>query len=433
MNQFLITHTKWQKSRRCNKHVDAELEAFGVHMTNKVVVVFSILIIFIFALGLFYFAINVSEDLQKGSSEADAQFRSFLAEMNYEISNSPYLSPDYLEKLRDLIKQNEYIAAVTIKSENNTYFAYPLSSKYISASSASPEISVTSPALIVRSTGIPYNDTTETEVQAAIYLIKPSEAFDYALYSFYIIAGGTFLALLVLLLGKKRTPKKVKTAVTEENIISTEKSVSNSGTSEHEIRTKKRTPASPIQQKESIKTIDPMGLFSPATGISWESYLETRLDAELVRAASSEQDFSIINIKVENLPHNHPCAKEIASVLIESFKFRDLLFEFSDDSYICVLPNVDLNKTLSISESLYQELKQVISSFNLVNQLVFGISTRAMRLVSGIRLVKESIEAVNKALEEPELPIVAFRVNAERYKQFLTEELEKANKEHAAY
>ena len=366
-------------------------------------------------------------------NEADAQFRSFLANMNYEISNSPYLSPDYLEKLRDLIKQNEYIAAVTIKSESNTYFAYPLSSKYISASSASPEIYVTSPALVVRSTDIPYNDTTDTEVQAAIYLIKPSKVFDYALYSFYFIAGGTFLALLVLFFSRKTKKASKAVVTTEENIIQTEKSVEVSDKPEQEPTAKIRKPANPIQQKESVKTIDPMGLFSPATGISWESYLETRLDAELVRAASSEQEFSIINIKVENLPHNHPCAKEIASILIETFKFRDLLFEFSDDSYICVLPNVDLNKTLSISESLYQELKQVISSFGLVNQLVFGISTRAMRLISGLRLVKESIEAVNKALEEPELPIVAFRVNAERYKQFLTEELEKANKAGVAY
>ena len=402
-------------------------------MTNKVVVIFSILIIFIFSFGIFYFAINVSDDLQNGSYEADAQFRTFLANMNYEISNSPYLSPAYLEKLRDLIKQNEYIAAVTIKSESNTYFAYPLSSKYISASSASPEIYVTSPALIVRSTDIPYSDTTDTEVQAAIYLIKPSQIFEYALYSFYFIAGGTILALLVLFFSRKTKKTRKAVVTTEENIIQPEKAVENSVKPEQESSAKIRTPANPIQQRESVKTIDPMGLFSPATGISWESYLETRLDAELVRAASSEQEFSIINIKVENLPHNHPCAKEISSILIETFKFRDLLFEFSDDSYICVLPNVDLNKTLSISESLYQELKQVISSFGLVNQLVFGISTRAMRLISGLRLVKESIEAVNKALEEPELPIVAFRVNAERYKQFLTEELEKANKANVAY
>ncbi len=403
-------------------------------MTNKVVVIFSILIIFIFALGIFYFAINVSDDLQKGSNEADAQFRTFLASMNYEMSNSPYLSPDYLENLRDMIKQNEFIAAVTIKSETNTYFAYPLSSKYISASSASPEISVTSPALIVRSTDIPYNDTTNTEVQAAVYLIKPSKVFDYALYSFYIIAGGTLLAMLILLISRKRpkTSKAAKSAViTEENSVQAENIVDEAA-NQQEVPVKRRTP-DPIQQKDAVKTIDPMGLFSPATGISWESYLETRLDAELVRAASSEQEFSIINIRVENLPHNHPCAKEICSVLIDTFNFRDLLFEFGDDSYICVLPGVDLNKTLSISETLYQELKQVISSFGLVNQLVFGISTRAMRLVSGIRIVKESIEAVNKALEEPELPIVAFRVNAERYKQFLTEELEKANKEHVAY
>lgn len=400
-------------------------------MTNKVVVIFSILIIFIFSLGIFNFAINVSGDMQNGASEADTQFRTFLADMNYEISNSPYLSPEYLDKLRDLIKKNEYIAAVTIKSESNTYFAYPLSSKYISSSSASPEISVTSPALIVRSTDIPYNDTIDTEVQAAIYLLKPSKVFDYALYSFYIIAGGTLLCLIILLLSRKRKKITHKNAINE--VIDSDEIISDSEKIVNENIAKTRTPVNPIEQKESIKTIDPMGLFSPATGISWESYLETRLDAELVRAASSEQEFSLIHIRVENLPHNHPCAKEIASILIDTFKFRDLLFEFGDDSYICVLPNIDLNRTLSISESLYQELKQVISSFKLVNQLVIGISSREMRLVSGIRLVKESIEAVNKALEEPELPIVAFRVNAERYKQFLSEELEKANKAKVIY
>ena len=403
-------------------------------MTNKFVVIFSILIVFIFALGIFYFAINVSDDLQKGSYEADTQFRTFLADMNYEISNSPYLSPEYLEKLRDMIKQNEYIAAVTIKSETNTFFAYPLSSKYISSTSASPEIYVTSPTLIVRSTDIPYNDETNTEVQAAIYLIKPSKIFDYALYSFYIIAGGTFLALIILLLTRKRKKSNKSVSVQEETFVQADNAgnIASDSDRQQEVSSKRRV-TDPIKQKEAVKTIDPMGLFSPSTGISWESYLETRLDAELVRAASSEQEFSIINIRVENLPHTHPCAKEIASILIETFNFRDLLFEFGEDSYICVLPNVDLNKTLSISESLYQELKQTISSFNLVNQLVFGISTRAMRLVSGIRLVKESIEAVNKALEEPELPIVAFRVNAERYKQFLTEELEKANKAGVVY
>ncbi|NLK45113.1 MAG: hypothetical protein GX297_00395 [Treponema sp.] len=402
-------------------------------MTNKAVVVFSILIIFIFSLGIFYFVINVADDYKKGSSEADTQFRSFLANMNYEISNAPYLSPTYLEKLRELIQQNEYIAAVTIKSESNTYFAYPLSSKYISASSASPKIFVTSPALIVRTTGIPYTDTIDTEVQAAVYLIKPSKIFDYALYSFYIIAAGTFLSLIVLLLVKRS--KKTKTAhniSNKETLSGAEQSSIETELTENDFSSKRRIHSDPMK-KESVRTIDPMGLFSPATGLCWESYLETRLDAELIRAASSEQELSLVQIKVTNLLHNHPCAKEIAATLIDVFKFRDLIFEFGDDSYICVLPNVDLTKTLSLSEYIYQELKQIISSFNLTNQLVIGISTRTMRLVSGIRLVKESIEAVNKALEEPELPIVAFKVNAERYKQFLSEEFELANKSRVIY
>ncbi len=398
---------------------------FGVFMNNKTSVVFSILIIFIFALGIFYFAINIAGDYQKAAPVADAQFRSFLADMNYEISNEPYLSPAYLEKLREIIQKNEYIAAVTIKSDRNTYFAYPLSSKYISASSASPEIFVTSPALIVRSTDIPYNDTTNTEVQAAVYLLKPSSIFNYAFYSFCIIAAGTFISLILLFFAKR--PGRVKSAAPTTTYANDTVNIAEKSGTQADYSMPQRIQPKSVKPKDEVKTIDPIGLFSPATGLSWESYLETRLDAELTRAASSEQELSLIQIRTVNIPHNHPCAKEIASVLIDTFKYRDLLFEFGDDSYICVLPSVDLNKTLSISERLYQDLKQVIASFNLSNQLVIGISTRTMRLVQGIRLVKESIEAVSKALEEPELPIVAFRVNAERYKQFLTEELKKTN------
>ena len=55
-----------------------------------------------------------------------------------------------------------------------------------------------------------------------------------------------------------------------------------------------------------------------------------------------------------------------------------------------------------------------------------GVSTRSMRLISGIRLVKEAMEAVNKALEELELPIVAFKVNPERYRQFLNDEISRS-------
>ena len=42
---------------------------------------------------------------------------------------------------------------------------------------------------------------------------------------------------------------------------------------------------------------DPMGLFSAVSGFGWENYFEPRLDSELVRAASSEQDVSLFMIK----------------------------------------------------------------------------------------------------------------------------------------
>ena len=41
------------------------------------------------------------------------------------------------------------------------------------------------------------------------------------------------------------------------------------------------------------ETENPMGLFSPTTGLGWESYINTRLENELKRAISSEIDLSI--------------------------------------------------------------------------------------------------------------------------------------------
>ena len=161
--------------------------------------------------------------------------------------------------------------------------------------------------------------------------------------------------------------------------------------------------------------------------MSWESYIETRLDAELVRAASSEQDISLVYIRVLDLPHNHPAAKKIADTLIKAFSFKDLIFEFGEDGYVCILQNTDLTRGLIACEKLYTELTGLLQEFDVDKKVFFGLSSRTLRLIPGIRLIKEAMQAVDKAMEDPTLPIVAFKVDAERYRKFLAEEVSKAN------
>ncbi len=412
-------------------------------MSNKSTIVFSILIIFIFSLGIFYFGINIAGDLKQNANVAESVFKNLVEQVETEKNSSVFLSEKYLNNIVDYAKNNQNIAALTLKGKENgkdvTYLVYPVNSRYFAGNGISGSIEVNNNAMRKFNHTMKNGFKNEFYVDAAVYLITPQKVFDYALFSLCIIGFGTLLALICVLTYKKTGTKgsieKQTEANTEKNNDYSENKAetvaeNTEKTKKQEVKVSAKESDTAAQQSQNNfvpqyanRRIDPLGLFSPATGLSWESYLENRLDAELVRAASSEQELALIYIRPVDVCHNHPCAKEIASVLIDCFGFRDLLFEFGDDGYICILQNCSVTKCLSICEHLYQNLANIVKNFGFETELVMGVSTRSMRLISGIRLVKEAMEAVNKALEEPELPIVAFKVNPERYRQFLNEEV----------
>lgn len=415
-------------------------------MTNKSVVFFVIIIILIFLAGFGYFTASCLYDINVGTVGAEQQFKALLREMDSKAATSKFLSEEYLNSLQPIIEKNDYIAALTIKSDTTTYFAYPVKSRYISTDSITPEIAVSSPAMIVRSTNVPLNDKINTVVTAAVYLLPPHTVFKFARNAFFIILAGTVLALILLIIcskaGKKAPQKQheadnissntfdeidIDTAFSEQVEQSPARSSEFKSPSEPEIT---NVPDIPQNENKISETdnmqIDPLGLFSPTTGLSWESYLETRLDSELVRAASAEQDISLVYIKILDLPHNHPAARKVSDTLVKCFSFKDLLFEFGEDGYVLILQNSDLVHGLNICEKLYTEITALLKEFDVDKKVFFGLSSRTLRLIPGIRLIKEAMQAVDKAMEDPSLPIVAFKVDAERYRKFLAEEVSKA-------
>ena len=415
-------------------------------MTNKSVVFFVIIIILIFLAGFGYFTASCLYDINVGTVGAEQQFKALLREMDSKAATSKFLSEEYLNSLQPIIEKNDYIAALTIKSDTTTYFAYPVKSRYISTDSITPEIAVSSPAMIVRSTNVPLNDKINTVVTAAVYLLPPHTVFKFARNAFFIILAGTVLALILLIIcskAEKKAPKKqheadnissntfdeidIDTAFSEQVEQSPARSSEFKSPSEPEITNVPDIPQNENQISETDNMqIDPLGLFSPTTGLSWESYLETRLDSELVRAASAEQDISLVYIKILDLPHNHPAARKVSDTLVKCFSFKDLLFEFGEDGYVLILQNSDLVHGLNICEKLYTEITALLKEFDVDKKVFFGLSSRTLRLIPGIRLIKEAMQAVDKAMEDPSLPIVAFKVDAERYRKFLAEEVSKA-------
>jgi PleD family two-component response regulator len=175
----------------------------------------------------------------------------------------------------------------------------------------------------------------------------------------------------------------------------------------------------PERAMEADVTGEPEGLFSPVTGMGWEQYLAERLDAELVRAASSEQDLTLVIVRIAGLLHTDALSKTIADALLQTFRFRDLVFEFGANGFAGILQNVGLDEAMKTAEGVYAGIDSILMETSFEGQITIGITTRTARLLPASRMIEEASSAARKAEEEPSLPIVAFRANPEKYRDFI--------------
>lgn len=160
---------------------------------------------------------------------------------------------------------------------------------------------------------------------------------------------------------------------------------------------------------------NPSGLFNPVTGLGWESYLDTRLENEINRAISSEIDISVFIINIPNLERESEESKKVSEYLSLQFQFKDLLFEYKNDCIVAIKISMNLDEALNFADKIHADISQILEQ----KQCYIGISTRSIRIVSGERLFNEALAAVEHAKNEEDSPIIAFRVDVEKYRQFL--------------
>ncbi len=177
------------------------------------------------------------------------------------------------------------------------------------------------------------------------------------------------------------------------------------------------------QEKEN----KPQGLFSPVTKFGWESYMMPRLENELVRAASMEIDLALLLLQIEEVDWTGESGEEISSYILETMKFNDLVFNYKNDGCIIILQDANTEQAIEISQKILQNVKKILESKDEENKAAFGISTRSPRLISGERLFNEAEQALFHAKEYKDSPIVAFRVNPEKYRAYIASESSKIN------
>jgi GGDEF domain-containing protein len=165
------------------------------------------------------------------------------------------------------------------------------------------------------------------------------------------------------------------------------------------------------------ETENPMGLFSPSTGLGWESYINTRLENELKRAISSEIDLSVFIIKLQNISRSDELFRDLCDYLSILFQFKDLLFEYKDDCILCIKLSMNVDEALAFADKIHVDLSSKIK--NAGGKCSIGITSRSVRMVGAQRLLKEADEALKRAETDESSPIIAFRVDNTKYRKFI--------------
>lgn len=183
--------------------------------------------------------------------------------------------------------------------------------------------------------------------------------------------------------------------------------------------------ASEVEDMHGVDTkasSSPKGLFSQDTNVGYEPYLLPRLNNELVRSASQEQDLSLMLIKIPGLAQGSLEKEKICTLVIDTVKFQDLIFEFGNDGFSAIFQNTTVDEALSIADELHEGIEQILISEGKRCPVSIGISSKSFRLISGERLANEAAQALEHALKDSKKPIVAFKVNTNLYKNYLSKE-----------
>ncbi len=424
-------------------------------MNLKGIKIFSICVFIVFVLALCFFGVSVYKNIVTGKNLASETLTTVISNTT-DFINYYGITDEFTQKFTEYVQNKNEIAGLIIMQDTSTCFAYPVSSPIIQIDNfGEPVINGDSPILTIYSSSLPVDNYTGINITAAIYLIHPSKIFELAKISFLIILVATAIVFVVIII-QYRTPEsdnnyKSESSIAnnsddnqsiddncEENInLSNEESEEKDYQAEKDIMLEEENQIEldqKLEQQEKLEKektsnykpfasniSDPQGLFSEFTGFGWESYLETRLDSELARAASSEQDLSLFLITIENFDFRNAIIPQLTNILLEKFKFRDLIFEYGTNGFAAIIQGMNLDRAMSLSQDLYTEISALLVNNQMNNKFGIGITTRSLRLITGNRLIEEALQALNKAFDEEGLPIVAFRVNPDKYRQYLSD------------
>ncbi|MBQ0052436.1 MAG: hypothetical protein KBT11_10305 [Treponema sp.] len=175
----------------------------------------------------------------------------------------------------------------------------------------------------------------------------------------------------------------------------------------------KTTEEEPIFQPNQFENV------SPITGLKVQSALNDDLAQNISETLVNQKDLTIALLKVNGLDRGNSISNDVVEVLKNNLSNSFEIYEYNSDSYAIILKEADLNSCVDDFDKIYQEVTDFLKTNNAANEVTIGISSVNGRNVDSERLLSEAALALVHADEDPDSPIIAFRANPEKFKEFM--------------
>jgi GGDEF domain-containing protein len=380
--------------------------------TSGIGAVIAAICIVIYLGALVQAAVRFYLSLEERRITAEKEFNA-IAELAQEDGSRGFMNEQFIENMKNALTKSISMEALIISGPDNKYVFERQEGYAVNWVNGSPRF-IDKWGLSNKNYYKPLsiNDLRDVNIQAV------ARAFDYDEFSKFlketillILIGFSiaFFAILLLYLTGKQTAPAASEAPDSADAVPAE------------------GPDDDI--KADIETEDtesgPKGLYSARSNIGWEEYTKDRLDSELHRCSSTEEDLTLMLMDFAGIT-NDTMYRQAAEEAVAFFTSRDLLFEYGKYGICAVLTGVSHETGFSKAENFFQRISQKFPDSKNASGLRIGISSRSGRLLNADRLLFEATEALNRAKKDTKSPITAFKSNLDKYRAFIASQNQKA-------
>ncbi|MBI9103431.1 MAG: hypothetical protein JEY99_13520 [Spirochaetales bacterium] len=165
------------------------------------------------------------------------------------------------------------------------------------------------------------------------------------------------------------------------------------------------------EEKQSVESC----IYSTKTGFVKSELLIDKLDQELKRSASFDQDLVLVICSIKGMKDSD--IGKFQKIVSESFPYKDLVFDYGTSSFAIIIPNIDLESSSTNIENFQIKIEKAGVS----GTLSAGISSRIGRLLTGDRLLLEASSSHKRAASEKNGGIILFRISPKKYRQVISQ------------